>query len=230
MSGATVELLKVLLRQVSEESGVAGKLIATVDDLESIASSDRAEVPALSGWRRKLFGDRALELKHGRLALTVENGKVVTLEWKDAEAGERRTRPLEAGPIPTAREAALSARRGYRLAARRLPPRRPAGDSRRRGSSGLVRLCPRRAGRSGRPLGGAAKWRLAKSLKAMEERLAPRGARLDIMRGDAEPAILALAAAANASRVLWTRRYEGGRDRRSTPASRRACASAASRP
>jgi ribonuclease D len=85
-AGATVELLKVLLKQVSEESGVAGKLIATVDDLEAIAMSDRAEVRALHGWRRKLFGDRALELKHGRLALTVENGKVVTLEWKDAEA------------------------------------------------------------------------------------------------------------------------------------------------
>ena len=84
--GATVELLKVLLRQVSEDSGVAGKLIATVDDLEAIAQSDKADVSALSGWRRKLFGDRAIELKHGRLALTVENGKVVTLEWKDAEA------------------------------------------------------------------------------------------------------------------------------------------------
>ncbi len=84
--GATVELLKVLLRQVSEESGVAGKLIATVDELEAIAASDVANVPALSGWRRKLFGDRALGLKHGRLALTVENGKVVTLEWRDAEA------------------------------------------------------------------------------------------------------------------------------------------------
>ena len=82
---ATVELLKVLLRQVSEESGVAGKMIATVDDLESIAYNDKAEVPALSGWRRKLFGERALELKHGRLALTVENGKVVTLEWRDTE-------------------------------------------------------------------------------------------------------------------------------------------------
>jgi len=82
--GATVELLKVLLRQVSDESGVAGKLIASVDDLEAIASSDKAEVPALSGWRRKLFGERALELKRGRLALTVENGKVVTLEWRDA--------------------------------------------------------------------------------------------------------------------------------------------------
>jgi ribonuclease D len=82
---ATVELLKVLLRQVSEESGVAGKLIATVDDLEAIAGNDKAEVAALNGWRRNLFGQRALELKHGRLALTVENGKVVTLEWHDAE-------------------------------------------------------------------------------------------------------------------------------------------------
>jgi len=82
---ATVELLKVLLRQVSEETAVAGKLIATVDDLEAIAANDKAEVPALSGWRRKLFGERALELKHGRLALTVESGKVVTLEWRDAE-------------------------------------------------------------------------------------------------------------------------------------------------
>ncbi len=83
--GATVELLKVLLRQVSEESGVAGKLIASVDDLESIASNDKADVAALSGWRRKIFGERALELKSGRLALTVENGKVVTLEWRDAQ-------------------------------------------------------------------------------------------------------------------------------------------------
>ena len=89
--GATVELLKVLLRQVSEESGVAGKLIASVDDLESIASSDKADVAALSGWRRKIFGERALELKSGRLALTVENGKVVTLEWRDAQEPREAT-------------------------------------------------------------------------------------------------------------------------------------------
>jgi len=85
-SAATVELLKVLLRQVSEESHVAGKLIATVDELESIAADDNADVAALKGWRRKLFGARALELKAGRLALTVERGKVVTLEWQEAEA------------------------------------------------------------------------------------------------------------------------------------------------
>ncbi len=81
--GATVELLKVLLRQVSESHGVAAKMIATVDDLEAIASDDGADVPALTGWRRDLFGSKALELKHGRLALTLERGKVVALEWQE---------------------------------------------------------------------------------------------------------------------------------------------------
>lgn len=83
-NGATVELLKVLLRQVSESHGVAAKMIATVDDLEAIAADDHAEVGALAGWRRELFGLKALELKHGRLALTVEDGRVMTLEWQDA--------------------------------------------------------------------------------------------------------------------------------------------------
>jgi ribonuclease D len=83
-SAATVELLKVLLRQVCDQNGVAAKMIATVDDLEMIAADDRADIAALKGWRRKLFGARALELKKGRLALTVEDGKVVTLEWQDA--------------------------------------------------------------------------------------------------------------------------------------------------
>ncbi len=82
--GATVELLKVLLRQVGEAHGVAPKMIATVDDLEAIALDDRADVAALSGWRREIFGEKAIQLKHGRLALTVENGKVVTLEWREA--------------------------------------------------------------------------------------------------------------------------------------------------
>jgi ribonuclease D len=86
--GATVELLKVLLRQVAERHGVAAKMIATVDDLEAIAVNDKADVAALSGWRRELFGQKALELKRGRLALTVENGKVATLEWREAPSQE----------------------------------------------------------------------------------------------------------------------------------------------
>ena len=84
--GATVELLKVLLRQVAEAHGVAAKMLATTDDLEEIAQSDKADVAALKGWRRKLFGTKALDLKHGRLALTVERGKVVALEWQEAAA------------------------------------------------------------------------------------------------------------------------------------------------
>jgi ribonuclease D len=77
---ATVELLKVLLRMTSETHGVAAKVIATVDDLDRIAGDDHADVPALSGWRRDLFGEKAIALKHGRLALAVEKGRVVTVD------------------------------------------------------------------------------------------------------------------------------------------------------
>ena len=77
---ATVELLKVLLRMTSERHGVAAKVIATVDDLDRIAADDEADVPALKGWRRELFGERALDLKHSRLALAIDRGRVVAVE------------------------------------------------------------------------------------------------------------------------------------------------------
>src|SRR3977135_2019027 len=77
---ATVELLKVLLRMTAERHGVAAKVIATVDDLDRIAADDDAAVPAMSGWRRELFGDKALALKQGRLSLAVEKGRVVAVE------------------------------------------------------------------------------------------------------------------------------------------------------
>ena len=77
---ATVELLKVLLRMTAERHGVAAKVIATVDELDRIAADDEADVPALKGWRRELFGEKALALKHGKLALAVEKGRVVTVE------------------------------------------------------------------------------------------------------------------------------------------------------
>jgi len=82
-NGATVELLRVLLRHVSESHGVAAKMIASAEDLEAIAADDEANVAALTGWRRELFGAQALELKQGRLALTVEDGKVVPLHWRE---------------------------------------------------------------------------------------------------------------------------------------------------
>jgi ribonuclease D len=77
---ATVELLKVLLRMTAEQHGVAAKVIATVDDLEQIAASDEADVGAMTGWRRALFGESALALKHGRLSLSMEKGRVISLE------------------------------------------------------------------------------------------------------------------------------------------------------
>ncbi|MGP9820986.1 ribonuclease D [Salinarimonas sp. NSM] len=76
-TGATVDLLKVLLKAVCEEEGVATKIVATVDDLEAIAEDDDADVPALHGWRRTLFGERALALKQGGLMLGLRDGRVV---------------------------------------------------------------------------------------------------------------------------------------------------------
>jgi ribonuclease D len=77
--GPVMDLLKVLLKQVSEEHGVAVKLIATVDELEDIAADDNANVPALHGWRREIFGNLALALKRGELALSVKDKKVSVL-------------------------------------------------------------------------------------------------------------------------------------------------------
>ena len=77
---AIVELLKVLLRMTSERHAVASKVIATVDDLEQIAADDNADVAALHGWRREMFGEAALSLKHGRLALAIERGRVIRVE------------------------------------------------------------------------------------------------------------------------------------------------------
>ena len=79
-NGAAVDLLKVLLKMTSENHGVASKVIATVDDLEAIAGDDVADVPALHGWRRDLFGETALKLKRGEISLAVESNHVVAIE------------------------------------------------------------------------------------------------------------------------------------------------------
>ena len=81
--GPTVDLLRVLLKQCADESDVAQRLIATSAELEALAQDDAADVPALHGWRRELFGAQALELKAGRIALALENHKVVLLELED---------------------------------------------------------------------------------------------------------------------------------------------------
>ena len=67
--GPVVELLKVLLKMKCDQHEVAQKLIAGSADVEAIAADDNADVPALKGWRREVFGEDALRLKHGGVGL-----------------------------------------------------------------------------------------------------------------------------------------------------------------
>lgn len=83
-AGAVVELLKVLLKARAEDAGVASKLIATVSDLELIANDDNAQTPALTGWRREAFGEDALKLKRGELALVLDGTRVRVVEVRRA--------------------------------------------------------------------------------------------------------------------------------------------------
>jgi ribonuclease D len=83
--GPLVDLLRVLLKLRSEENDVAPRLIADAEDLELLAADDQAPVKALSGWRQEIFGRDALDLKHGRLALT-SAGKRIKLVRLDLAA------------------------------------------------------------------------------------------------------------------------------------------------
>ncbi len=74
-SPALVSLLKVLLAARSEESHVAPRLVASTEDIERLAMGDE-DIPALQGWRREIFGNDALELKAGRVALGVGQKRV----------------------------------------------------------------------------------------------------------------------------------------------------------
>ncbi|MBX9864747.1 MAG: ribonuclease D [Hyphomicrobium sp.] len=76
---ATIELLKVLLKAAAARNRVAPRLIADSEDLERIASEAEPDVAAMKGWRRQLFGDDALKLKRGELALTLSKGEVLAI-------------------------------------------------------------------------------------------------------------------------------------------------------
>ncbi len=79
-SEALGELLRVLLKARAEASGVAQRLIASSADIERLAGEDDPDVPALTGWRRDLFGEDALRLKRGEIGLSVSNGAVKVME------------------------------------------------------------------------------------------------------------------------------------------------------
>ncbi|MBI3708662.1 MAG: ribonuclease D [Proteobacteria bacterium] len=90
--GPVVELLKVLLKMKCEMHDVAQKLVAATADLERIAADDNAEVPALVGWRRQVFGEDALALKHGRIALALRGKRLVIVPMGNDAAAAQRVR------------------------------------------------------------------------------------------------------------------------------------------
>lgn len=75
-NGAVLDLLKVLLKATADAERVAPKILASSDDLEAISVDDHADVPALQGWRREVFGEKAVALKNGRLSLKIVRGRV----------------------------------------------------------------------------------------------------------------------------------------------------------
>ncbi len=81
--GAVIELLRVLLKHVTDEHEIAPRLIASADELEALASDDNAPIRALAGWRREIFGELALRLKRGEIALAVKNGKILLVDHNE---------------------------------------------------------------------------------------------------------------------------------------------------
>ncbi len=75
-----VEILKLTLKTVCDTHGIAPKILAAVSDIEAIAVDDNADVDAMKGWRRAVFGDVALDIKHGRAVIGLEKGRVAVLK------------------------------------------------------------------------------------------------------------------------------------------------------
>jgi ribonuclease D len=80
--GAVGDLIRVLLKSVAEQNGVAARILATSDEIDALVLDDDADVPALNGWRRKLFGEKALAIKHGRIGLVATRKGIVEFEIK----------------------------------------------------------------------------------------------------------------------------------------------------
>jgi ribonuclease D len=85
-SPAMVALLKVLLAAQCETHHVAARLVATSDDIETLAAEEEPDLPVLHGWRRKVFGDAALALKRGEVALSTAARRVVLVPLPAAPA------------------------------------------------------------------------------------------------------------------------------------------------
>ena len=80
--GPMTDYLKVLLKMKCDEHGVAQKLIANSADLEKLASfGSKADVAAISGWRKGLFGEDAINLIEGKSAIIIEEKKLRLVKY-----------------------------------------------------------------------------------------------------------------------------------------------------
>ena len=77
-----VSILKILLDSISEEYGVAQKLIANKNDLQELVLNDKADIKTLKGWRYKVFGKKAIDFKNGKISIKMKNDKVILEEEK----------------------------------------------------------------------------------------------------------------------------------------------------
>lgn len=79
-TGPKAELLKVLLKTRCEEEGVAQRLVASSADVDRLAAfGEKADVPALHGWRLDVFGRDALKLGAGETGLAVVGGRIAVV-------------------------------------------------------------------------------------------------------------------------------------------------------
>ncbi|HEX9522812.1 MAG TPA: ribonuclease D [Reyranella sp.] len=86
---AVVDLLRTLLRVKAEQAGVAGRLVASADELDRLAAGKR-DIAALRGWRREVFGADAVDLIEGRLALSLagDQAKLIPIAPPKATAAD----------------------------------------------------------------------------------------------------------------------------------------------
>ena len=80
ISKSSLELLKLLLKYCSEESGLAEKVIANTEDLKSILIDPKKNIKIFTGWRNDIFGEKALSLLNGKLAFKIEKGKIKQID------------------------------------------------------------------------------------------------------------------------------------------------------
>ena len=79
-SPALVALLKVLLNAAAEQNNVAARLVAGAEEIEALALDETAPNPILEGWRREMFGEDALRLIRGEIALSTKGKRIKIIE------------------------------------------------------------------------------------------------------------------------------------------------------